>query len=194
MRPLFLLLAVSWTGLWFTPDQRGQRLANRKQYAEAAAAFTDPMRQGAAWYRGGEFEKAEQAFARVASPEAFYNQGNSWVMLGKYQLAVASYEKAIALRPNWAEAKDNRDLAAARAKLLEQEGGDLGDQREGADEIVFDKNKTQDGQETVVAGDRATSDATIQAMWLRNVQTNPADFLKAKFAYQQANDELGGAP
>jgi hypothetical protein len=28
------------------------------------------------------------------------------------------------------------------------------------------------------------SDAQLQALWLRRVQTNPADFLRAKFAYQ----------
>ncbi|HIE98204.1 MAG: hypothetical protein ABGZ53_25045 [Fuerstiella sp.] len=37
------------------------------------------------------------------------------------------------------------------------------------------------------------SDSAMQALWLRRVQTKPADFLKAKFAYQLATgDQKGG--
>ena len=149
------------------------------------------MRQGVAWYRAGEFEKATQAFARVQTAAGRFNLGNAWVMLGKYDKAIASYDEALEKRPQWQEAKENRDLAAARAKLLESPGGDLGDQRVGADEIVFDPKKPSGGEDTEVAGDQAMTDATVQAMWLRNVQTKPADFLKAKFAFQRAREAEG---
>lgn len=109
-------------------------------------------------------------------------------MLGKYDKAIASYDEALEKRSEWEAAQENRDLAAARAKLVESPGGDLGDQRIGADEVVFDKNKPPGGQETEVAGDQAMTDSTVQAIWLRNLQTKPADFLKAKFAYQLARE------
>jgi Ca-activated chloride channel family protein len=35
-------------------------------------------------------------------------------------------------------------------------------------------------------GDQAATSTDVQAMWLRRVQSRPADFLKAKFSYQQA--------
>jgi Ca-activated chloride channel family protein len=188
MRTAAVLLALSWMSLWLTPDQQGRRLMKRESFAEAAETFNDPMWRGVAWYRAGEFEKATQAFARVSSAEANYNLGNCWVLLGKYDKAVASYDRALEQRPDWKEARENRDLAAARAKLLEQKGGDMGDQQIGADEIVFDKDKKPGGQDTEVAGEQAMSDAAVQAIWLRQVQTKPADFLKAKFAFQQASD------
>jgi Ca-activated chloride channel family protein len=191
MRTAGVLLALSWMSLWLTPDQQGRRLFERESFAEAAATFDDPMWRGIAWYRAGEFEKATQAFARVSSAEANYNLGNCWILLGKYDKAVASYDQALGERPDWTEARENRDLAAARAKLLEQKGGDMGDQKIGADEIVFDKDKKQGGQDTEVAGEQAMSNAAVQAIWLRQVQTKPADFLKAKFAFQQASDAEG---
>ena len=191
MRTAGFLLALSWMGLWLTPDQQGRRLMERESFAEAAETFHDPMWRGVAWYRAGEFEKATQAFARVSSAEAQYNLGNCWVLLGKYEKAVASYDRALQSRPQWKEASENRDLAAARAKLVEQKGGEMGDQKIGADEIVFDKDKKKGGQDTEVAGEQAMSDAAVQAIWLRQVQTKPADFLKAKFAYQQAGDSEG---
>lgn len=189
MTRFYLLLAISWVGLWFTPDQQGSQLMRQKQYVDAAAVFDDPMRQGIAWYRAGEFEKAAQAFARVTSAEGRFNLGNAWTMLGKYDKAITSYDEALAKRPEWQAAQENRALAAARAKLVESPGGDFGDQLIGADEIVFDQNKPPGGQETEVTGDKAMSDATVQAIWLRNVQTNPADFLKAKFAYQKSRED-----
>ena len=70
--------------------------------------------------------------------------------------------------------------------MAEQIGGDLGDQEIGADKIVFDKKSKDGGQDTEIDGGDALSDQQIQALWLRRVQTRSADFLKAKFSYQQA--------
>jgi Ca-activated chloride channel family protein len=186
-------VAIAWAGLWLTPDQQGQRDFERNEFVAAAQVFHDPMWQGAAWYRAGEFEKAAQAFGRRDSAEASYNQGNAQLMLGKYDAAIAGYDRALEKRPGWTDAVDNRALAAARAKMVEQKGGDMGDQQIGADKIVFDKDAKNEGQETEIAGSKALSDQAIQALWLRRVQTRPADFLKAKFAYQQAaRAESGG--
>ncbi|EMI52932.1 tetratricopeptide repeat protein [Rhodopirellula sallentina] len=181
-----LLAGIAWGHLWFSPDQQAQRLMDRQEYAAAAEAFEDPMRSGVAWYRAGEFEKAGQAFARVATAEAEYNRGNCLVMLGQYEPAIERYDRALKLKPDWQDAITNRDLAEARAAKLNNEGGDMGDQRLGADEIRFDKKKNSEGQSTEVSQEKAMSDSAMQALWLRRVQTKPADFLKAKFAYQNA--------
>ena len=191
MKPALLVAALWWSALWLTPDQDGARKFARGEHAAAAQKFTDPMWQATAWYRAGEFEKAALAFARRATPEAHYNQGNAWLMHGAYDKAIASYDLALAERPGWREASENRDLAAARAKLVEAKGGDMGDQKIGADDVVFDKDKKSGGQETDVAGGDVMSDVSMQALWLRRVQTRPADFLKAKFAFQNAMEGEG---
>jgi Ca-activated chloride channel family protein len=186
MRALAVIATLTWAGLWFTPDQQGRRHFERGEFLAAAEAFQDPLWQGAAFYRAGEFEKAARAFARRDTAEAHYNQGNAWLMNGKYEDAIASYDRALTRRPGWQEAVDNRDLAAARLKMTTVTGGDMGDQKIGADKIVFDKNAKSEGQDTEVAGGKALSDQEMQSLWLRRVQTRPADFLKAKFEYQQA--------
>ena len=195
MRGLYALLiigAITWANLWFTPDQQGQRLMNRDDFAAAAEVFRDPMRQGVAWFRVGEFEKAEQSFARIATPEAEFNRGNCLIMGGKYEDAVERFERALALRPDWEDAQINRYIAIARAKMTEQKGGDTGDQEIGADEIRYDKKKEAGGQDTEVDEGQEMSDSALQALWLRRVQTKPAEFLKAKFAYELANEQSGG--
>ena len=42
-----------------------------------------------------------------------------------------------------------------------------------------------------VAGGDPLSDDQLRALWLRRVQTKPADFLRAKFAYQLQEREGG---
>lgn len=182
------IAALTWWGLWWTPDQYGQRFMDQGQYKEAAETFEDPVRQGVAWFRAGEFEKAEQAFARVATAEAEYNRGNCLVMLGKYDLALERFDRALELKPDFEDAQVNREIAATRAEQLERHGGDMGDQKIGADEIRYDKNKKSGGQDTDVDGSQPVSDAAMQALWLRRLQTDPGDFLRAKFAYQLSTD------
>ena len=190
---VFLLMGgITWANLWLTPDQRGQRLMNRGEFAAAAQAFRDPVHQGVAWFRAGEFEKAEQAFARIATPDAEFNRGNCLVMRGKYESAIERFGRALMLRPGWEDARVNRDIAIARAKMTERKGGDMGDQKLGADEIRYDKKNNTGGQDTDVENGLEMSDAAMQALWLRRVQTKPSQFLKAKFAYQLASEQSGG--
>lgn len=183
---------ISWSELWLTKEQQAQRLMDNGDYAAAAESFRDPMRQGAAWFRAGEFEKAEQAFARVTTAEAEFNRGNCLVMQGKYEPGVARFDRALKLRPDWEDAQVNRNIAAARAELLKQTGGDMGDQKLGEDDVVFDKNKKPGGQETQTDGDQPLSDSAMQSLWLRRVQTKPADFLRSKFAYQLSAGQQEG--
>ena len=192
MKTIALIAVITWSGLWLTPDQEGWRHFQRGEFTEAAKAFRDPMWQGTAWYRAAEFEKAAQAFARRDTAEAYFNQGNAWLMRGKYDTAITCYDQALEKRPGWEAAAENRALATARLKMTEATGGDMGDQKIGADKIVFDKKARNEGQDTEVAGGKALTDPEMQALWLRRVHTRPADFLKAKFSYQQAASAEGG--
>jgi len=186
----------AFANLWLTPDQQGQRRLAQGRYAEAAQRFRDPLWQGGALYRDGQFKEAAAAFARVASPEAVFNRGNALLMHGQYTEAIASYDKALQLRPGWPEARANRDLAEARRQKLapaEDDAGGTGGQ-EKADDYVFDDRPQKSGDKKdveVVAGE-SLSNEQVQALWLRRVQTKPADFLRAKFAYQYSRQQQEG--
>jgi len=188
--PILAAVGSTW---WLTPDQQGERSFSDGEYAKAAEQFYDPMWQGTAWFRAGEFKKAVTAFSRSSTAEAYYNLGNCWVMLGKYEKAVESYSLALKKREGWVEAEENLSLAKARAAMVEQKGGDMGDQQIGADKVVFDKDKSAEskGQDTEVAGGKELTEGQMQALWLRQVATKPADFLRSKFSYQHAQGEGG---
>lgn len=175
-----------------TADQRGHRAFEQGDFADAASRFADPSWQAVALYRDGRFEQAAALFAGTDTADAALNQGNALVMLGRYEAAVESYQRALALRPGWTDAEINRDIAAGRAAALARQGGDMTGGALGADATVFEEGEpsSSSGEEQLEAGQEAT-DAELRAIWLRQVQTRPADFLRAKFARQHAAQGAG---
>jgi len=179
---------------WLTPDQQGQRLLERGEYAQAAKRFTTPDRIGAALYAARDFEGAAAAFGRQRGPVGAYNRGNALVFLGRYDDAIASYDAALEARPDWNAARENRALAVARKAALSppNDGSEGTDGMLGADEVVIDDNPENagKGQDVELQAQEAGGDeAALRAMWLRRVQTDPADFLLAKFNNQLRNRE-----
>lgn len=184
---------IGWRDLWLTPDQRGRLLMSRSRPADAAKAFRDPLWRGVALFRAGEFKEAAQAFAARDTAEGAFNQGNALVMLGQYDDAMKRYGRALALRPDWPAAVNNREIARIRGERKKTEGGETGNTDDKPDEIVFDKTK-KGGEDSTVEGEKPMSDEQVRALWLKRVQTQPADFLRAKFAYQLQSQAEGAAP
>ena len=171
------------------PDQRAHALYSKKEYEAAADVFQDPFWRAIALYRDGAFKEAAGIFAGFDSAEGLYNQGNALLFLGKYEEAAKAYNRALDQKPGWKEPKINQEIALARAKLLEFEGGNMSGGKIGADDYVMNNNPDNSSpspdEEEVIEGTTPMSDAELRAVWLRRVQTNPADFLRSKFAYQQ---------
>jgi Ca-activated chloride channel family protein len=187
-------IAFEWADLWFTPDQQGQRFMARGEYKKAAEKFKAPERIGTALFMAGEFESAASVLGRSSSAEATYNRGNALVMLGKYEGAIEAYQTALSKRPGWQEAEQNLQIAILRKQALappEDDYGGTGGQLE-ADEIVFDDtgrvNKSS-SEQVIDAADQQMSEDAMRAMWLRKVETRPADFLAVRFNYQLAKKE-----
>ena len=72
---------------------------------------------------------------------------------------------------------------------MEQTGGEATEL--GADDIVFSNKKKDPPSEQQAVPDQAmpVDKESMQAIWLRQVQTRPSDFLRTKFAYQNAMQE-----
>jgi Ca-activated chloride channel family protein len=171
---------------WRTPDQRGDAFLRARNFSDAEKAYADPWRIGVAQYRTGSFEAAAKTFARVPGAPGAFDAGNAWLMHGKYDQAIAAYDRALGFRPGWKEAEENRALAAARRDALAATGEDReeGEPSDKPDDVVFDQKGGGEKKPQDLAGGAALSDAALQATWLRRVQTTPGDFLEAKFAYE----------
>jgi len=175
-------------GLWLTPDQQGRRYFERGDYTTAAERFQDPRWKGIALYKAGNFEAAVEQFARVDTPEGSFNLGNAYAHAGHLEQAAASYGEVLRRKPDCREARENRDLVRTLmpkkkgAKKKEHETPQGQEPTYTPDRITFDE-KGKKGERGEVAQTELTA-AQIEDLWMRRLQTTPADFLRLKFAVQ----------
>jgi len=178
----------SWMDLWLTHDQQGRYYFERGEFQKAATKFADPLWKGLAFSRAGDYEDALNAFALSDSAEAWYNQGNALAHLGKYPDAVQAYQQALARRHPWSQAQQN--LALVESLIPKTENKEKNEEQEIApnlppDQIKFDE-KGKKGKQTQI---RTKLDPKKMAeIWMRNIQTTPADFLRRRFAVQAAQE------
>lgn len=105
--------------LWETKDYRAQQLFDKKQFTDAAELYTDPLYQGVAWYKSGNFEKAIVAFEKDTTAMGVYNLGLAYYENGDYAAAALAFGEASELDPEMEVARQNQ-LAAQR--ILEGSG------------------------------------------------------------------------
>lgn len=189
-----LLLVVVFGGVvwddWFiSADQKGRLAFSQGRLDEAAERFTSRDWKGVALFRDGSFKAAAGMFAGDDTAESAYNHGTALVMSGQYAAAIPRYERALQLKPEWTEAEANLALARAAAEVLTFEGGEMTGGKLAADDFVFNKSGSKSGGEKDPGEAAPATEAEMQAVWLRQVQTQPADFLRSKFAWQQAARE-----
>jgi Ca-activated chloride channel family protein len=99
---VLLLALLPWrpvdaAELWRREDQR-----------EHAA-----MTRGVEAYRAGDYAAAAKAWRDLPGAEAAYNRGNALAMQGRYDEAIAEYERALVLQPGLADAAENRRRVVA---------------------------------------------------------------------------------
>ena len=125
---LMLLLAVAsmtaradtWSDLWATREQQAQKLLDSKRPAEAAPLFADPRRRGYAELRAGQYAKAAEHLAPFKDAESQYNRGNALAHTGKLQDALAAYDRAHALSPDFDEAWRGRGNALSELQRFSE--------------------------------------------------------------------------
>jgi Ca-activated chloride channel family protein len=170
--------------LWMTADQQGRYYFERGAYEVAAARFENPAWKGVANARAGDYASALDQFALSDTAEAWYNQGNALAHLHKFSQAVHAYEQALQRKPGWRDAQDNLNLVrslipppkkdddqqvAPTAERGETEMEEEGKGKKGTQRLAMDPEKMAD-------------------IWMRNIQTSPADFLRRRFEIEDNGD------
>ena len=100
----------------------------------------------------GDFDKAAPSLSLKDTPEAHYNVGNAWLMQGKYQSAIESYDRASSRRPDWIAALENRNLAKPAPNLWKARVVTWAINKSVRTKVGYDKNANNEGQDTEVQG------------------------------------------
>ncbi len=137
-------MAASLDNLWQTPDQQGAKAYQQGDFGEAAASFENPDWKAGALYKSGQYTEAAEAYKNVATPDAYYNQGNALAKAGELKPALDAYDEALKQHPGDDDIQFNRDLVA---NLLEQQK-----QQQQKDQKQQDKQQKGDKQDQSQGG------------------------------------------
>jgi Ca-activated chloride channel family protein len=184
----------SFIGLWFSPDQQGRYHYERGDYRAAARAFENPLWKGVACYRTGDFNAAVLQFATVDTPEGYFNLGDAYAHLGKLDQAAKSFSAALRQRPGFIVAKENLALVQSLIKKQKDQKKKRPPEEQeltfDPDQVKFDE-KGKKGKKGKTDQAELTAEQ-IQKLWMKRLQTTPADFLRIKFAVQFQDHETFG--
>ncbi|MEQ8232437.1 MAG: VWA domain-containing protein [Gammaproteobacteria bacterium] len=154
----------AWFGAdWFrTDDQAGAQAFERGDYATAAERFANPEWRAAARYRAGDYEQALETYAEGEDALAHYNRGNALARLGRYEEALAAYERALEAAPGNADAEHNK---AVIEELLAQQNEQQPPQQGSSDDEQREQDEQQGQQqgENQAGGEGGTQQQPDQA-------------------------------
>lgn len=180
--------SVHFADIWFTKDQQGQLLYNNRKFPEAAERFLDPMWKGTAAYASGLYPESADTFGRIPTAEGFFNRGNALMKGREYRKAIEAYEQAVKENPDWKEASENLELSKYVLEYIEEtrEQSDTGDTTElSADGVVFDNDENK-GKEMIITQQETGLEVQSAEKWMRTVNTESRDFLRTRFALENA--------
>jgi Ca-activated chloride channel family protein len=202
---LLLLLFAAWgatnpsafLALWLTPDQQGRLWFERGDYRRAARIYDDPRWRAISLYAAQDFDNAAQAFSQYQDSASLLARGNALAHAREYLDARAAYLELQARYPEHPAPAVNlpiiQALIDANRQLSESQTSEAGDLASEQDEGP----RSSEGDERVsllereqYSAEELRQDPALTAMWLRQVQRNPAEFLSTKF-YQQLEKREG---
>lgn len=198
---------------WQTPSQQAQRAWQEGDNERLQEVAPTETWRGAAAYRQGDFETANEAFsapdaasAEPDSPQALrqqFNQATTEIQLGEYASAIEKLDTLLQQQPANEAAIRNRAIAKRLLELEQQldeeqnngEGSDPGEQSEG--EENSDPNNSSDRSEQNAQRD-AESDAQTESE--QNSEQNgepigePSDEQNQSASAQESSDASDAEP
>jgi Ca-activated chloride channel family protein len=197
--------------------RKGDYAVAAQEYQAAAAkaptATELDFNAGSSAYKAGEYDKAAQAFKKSLKTdrlnlqqETYYNLGNTEFRQGQqiqkadpkktipiWQQSLQSYEAALQLKPDDADAKFNRDLVKKKLDKLQQQQQQNKDNKDSKDN-KDQKNQSQNGQGQS-GQDQKNSDQKTQGSSKQNQggqgQKDPAQANQGQNGQDQKNNQSG---
>ena len=185
--------------IWLTRDQQGAYLFQKGQYAQAAKQFTDVQWQAFSLYGAEKFKQSATIYGQFTDTDQKFAQANAQAHAGEYLKARNSYLKIIKLEEDHHGAKHNMAIVQkiiddinrmsesqkAEAGDSPKELGDAPKRADGADKMEMRKQVIEQ-----YSADQLLLDPELNAMWMRQVQKDPAKFLTQKFTMQSQRVSL----
>lgn len=105
-------------------------------------------------YRKGDYAAAQQQFEGIDSDQGWYNLGNALARQGRYDEAIAAYDKALKQHPDMADARANRAAVDAARKRQSSAKNDRPGQQNQGQQQQGSKGQPQSGSGQSPQGDK----------------------------------------
>lgn len=111
--------------IWKNEQQNAFQAYQGKNYKLASELYHAPLEKGCAYYKEKNYKSALVQFSRaeIEMPKnsaVMYNKGNALAQLKQLDKAIEAYKQAIAIRPNFKQAIENKKLLEALSKKQQQ--------------------------------------------------------------------------
>jgi len=184
-----------FTDLWLTRDQQGQLLFQLGHYQQASSAFKSAQWQAYSSYGAEQYKNAATLYSQFDDIDSQIAKANALAHGREYIKARNLYRKILTLSPQNIAATTN--IAIVQAIIDEVNRLSASQKAEDGEAIkeLGDEPQTGDGAEREevpkeqeieqLTAEQLLLDPSLNDMWLRQVQKNPANFLSQKFYMQQ---------
>jgi len=181
--------------LWLTRDQQGQVLFNIGNYQQASTTFKSTHWQAYSSYGAQQYKNAATLYGQFTGIDSQIAKANALAHAREYVNARNLYQKILTLTPDNKAANTNivivqaiidevNRLSASQRAEQGESSKELGDEPQTGDGA--ERQEAPKGQEIEqLSAEELLLDPSLNEMWLRQVQKNPANFLSQKFYLQQ---------
>jgi len=184
--------------LWLTRDQQGRMLFSQGHYETAARQFNDTRWKAYSLYASEQFDQSAAVYGQLEHTLDVLARANALAHARRYVKARDIYQALLKQEPDNRAAQHNikivKKIIDDVNRMSESQQPEDGD----APQELGDNAQTGEGAEkqggrkqTVEQYDaqQLLLDPSLNAMWLRQVQKNPALFLSNKFHMQSQRNE-----
>lgn len=193
---LFIYLRPQqFTDLWLTRDQQGQILFNLGHYQQASTTFKSTHWQAYSSYAAQQYKNSATLYGQFTDIESQLAQANALAHAREYVNARNLYQHILTISPENRAANTNIVIVQAIIDEVNRLSASQRAEQGEATKELGDEPQTGDGAERKEApkqqkveqlsAEQLLLDPSLNEMWLRQVQKNPANFLSQKFYMQQ---------
>lgn len=195
---LFILLFIytkpqQFADMWLTKNQQGQLLFLMGKYGQASNQFNDTQWKAFSAYGAEEYKNAASLYGQFSKKESLLARANALSHNRDYVKAKVIYLDILSKWPDDKAAINNLAIIQAiidetnmlsESQQAEQgeSSKELGDEPQAGDGAEREYAETQEVEQ--LTSEQLLLDPSLNEMWLRQVQKNPARFLSQKFYMQ----------
>jgi len=193
MAGLVLCLSMPWIGELQAEESKNGNLWQRPDQIQH-----QQLKEGVHAYHEGDYTKAQRLFSDSDNAEAWYNQGNALARQGRYEQAIAAYDRALAQQPDMEDAIANRAIVEAARQQQEQqtqqEQTPQDEQAEGEGEgkneanASSGENKSQSADSEQTDGDSSANESTDNAPSQASSDEDPSSNNAGEESAQSTDD------